>query len=258
MQTRQSDHLAQISPVVNQRRGQVLNLKNLVLNAVLLVLIHTSWIFVLFAVFFTTGSPRMLSPALTALLLVLGIGFQVMINRCYPEWPLNHLVRRRLKRRLRRCGHLPDKNKHTDLVFAEWIPRDRWQGQHLDNAVDVMFARVEAGNLIMAGDQYHYLIPGASILDVEFQTVTLRGWMTPTHLVILTLRTEEGPIEMPMARRDFEFGSLRPSQRRLLTLQWCDELMSIARGSEYAAPLIAREPYATDRSSNPYHPPLTT
>lgn len=250
-----SDHLAEITPIAPEYAGRVLGFLPVMLTGLLLIVIHTSWISILFLVMYLLRESPASAPLLTAMLILGGLCFQFLLSRTYPEWPLNHLVRCRLSKNLQRRGidrrWLDDEG---EIHFLEWVPDDRWDGQHLDNASDVMLARREDNCLFMEGDKNSYRIPGASILQVDFQAVTFRGWMTPTFLVVLTVRTKDGPIELPIARRDFRLGSLSASSRRALTMTWCDQIHQIATGNHFGLVIDDEDTSEIEYSPNPYQP----
>ncbi|TWU08397.1 hypothetical protein [Stieleria varia] len=267
MQNRQSEHLATIAAVAPRtNRARLLSTRWLLVHAIVLVLWHTSWLAIVMLTLWLCRATPASSPTFAAFLLLLGIAFQVTLSRSYPEWPLNRFICWRLRRILRRrepTKHFAWSPQSGDCEVVELIPRSRWQGGHLDNAIDVMVAKVADGRLQMLGDQSIYDIPGQSIVDLRFDDVVLRGWMTPTFMVVLTVETSDGLVELPLARRDFRWGQLRASRRRAETIAWCGELSAIASGcgpsiSPWSTPQGGGENIMTPSYRNPYHPTVAT
>ncbi len=263
-----NDHFARITPVDRQQAGKVLNTWNLVWYNLLvfgfLVTIGVGWCFVLAVTGFLLGvliGASAMASAVFAALLVL-VGYVCLLFLCfgfaYPEWPLNRVFCRQF---LRSVEHREDpvRTPFDPLTrVVELVPRNRWHKKFcLDTATDLMMIRVDEQGVWMQGDHYRYELPAASILGAELESARPPG-SYPMFRVTLYVRTEAGPIDLPISYRDHSWGSLRSSRRRAQAEALAAQINGIATGHLYRplqSPIISHRPTIACWSGNPYAAP---
>jgi len=228
-----SDHLARVTTRTDACAGRVLSLGwKLFLNAALMLMPVLMFGLLApiigFGVF--SGSSKAMLLAIIGIVVVLVA--QIAWAGTYPEWPTNQLLLRRLRNqcRLRRNRSRRDWIEAARMV--EWVPRDNWSATKLDTAEDVMLIRVGDDGVEMEGDRSHYLFPPASIIDVEVESIRPVGCFHWLHYVVLTVRTEGGPMEFPLSYRDHKLGRLRSSHRQRQTHQLRQAICGVATGGE--------------------------
>ena len=80
-------------------------------------------------------------------------------------------------------------------------------------------------------------------------------------MVTIVVRTEDGPIELPVSYRDYCWEDLRTSRRRAQAMELVEQINAIAKGHLYQPPqppVVAddrRVPWDQKTSSNPYASP---
>ncbi len=170
------------------------------------------------------------APWLLAISLLGVLGGQVMWAGSYPEWPMNLWLLGRLRNACRRrgCGRWIETAR-----MVEWVPRQRWTQTRLDTAEDVMLIRVAGHGIEMEGDRFRYHFPPASILDAHVESLRPSGCFHRLHFVTLTVRSERGPREFPLAFRDHRWSELRSSRRRDVTETLCRRVREIATGGDH-------------------------
>ena len=248
-------YLASITPVPEREAGRVLTLGwKLLLNASLLLVpvLMVGLVSPLFALSLWVGSGRALLAS--AVVLPLIVVAQVSWAGTYPEWPMNQLLVRRLRRSCRsRLRGMPAGGQHPQgpveqgpveqgpepnwietARLVEWVPRENWNATKLDTAEDVMLIHVDRWGVAMEGDFSRYRFPAASIIDVGVESVRPTGCFHRLHFVVLTVRTADGPLEFSLAYRDHRLGGLRSRHRRRQTEELCGEIRCIATGGDFS------------------------
>lgn len=252
--------LAEIQPLPADDAGRALTLGwKLFLNASLLLMpmLMIGLLIPLIPLAAWFGIRQALTVAASGLVIVLIA--QVAWAGNYPEWPMNQILLRRLHRTCKQ--RQTDDWTHTARM-VEWVPRENWQTTKLDSAQDVMLIRVTDSGIDLEGDFARYHFPGESIIDVEIESIRPSGCFHRLHFVVVIARTADGPIEFPLAYRDYSWGNLR-SQRRLdQTRLLADSIRTIATGGDwtYAESHQFDDPHATppppmNSSKNPYAAP---
>lgn len=234
----QPGHLARFEPLPRGESGRVLTLGwKLLLNASLLLIpaLLASLLVPTLALLAWFGSDEML--LISAILIPMIFAIQIAWAGTYPEWPLNRLLTWRLRRScLSRSTCLLNPGQRESWIrsarMVEWVPQEHWNTTRLDTARDVMLIEVTESGVIMEGDKARYYLPPDSILDSQFVSIRPTGCFHRLHFVILTVRTADGPIEFPIAYRDYGFGNLSSRRRREQTEQLCRQIGEIATGSE--------------------------
>ncbi|QDV47369.1 hypothetical protein Enr13x_72780 [Stieleria neptunia] len=230
--------LASITPVPEREAGRVLTLGwKLLLNASLLLVpvLMVGLVCPLFALSLWIGSGRALLAS--AVVLPLVVVAQVSWAGTYPEWPMNQWLVRRLRRSCRSRSRGTDERRLHWIETArlvEWVPRENWNATKLDTAEDVMLIHVDGRGVEMEGDFSRYRFPAASIIDVHVESVRPTGCFHRLHFVVLTARTEEGPLEFSLAYRDHRLGGLRSRHRQRQTEELCGEIRRIATGGDFS------------------------
>lgn len=235
----ESLHLARVEPLGDEDGGKVLTIGwKLLLNlSLLLIPVMLVGLFVpilgLVAMF---GSGK----AVTASAIAIPIVFAAQVSWAgtYPEWPMNRLLvwrlRRRCRRRMRKQQHhQPAADWIATARMVEWVPRENWSATKLDTAQDVMLIDVSETRVQMEGDFASYSLPAGSIIDVEVESIRPKGCFHCLHFVVITARTETGPMEFPLAYRDHRLGRLRSHHREHQTRTLCEQIRSIACGGDF-------------------------
>ncbi|QDV88727.1 hypothetical protein TBK1r_77620 [Stieleria magnilauensis] len=247
--------LASITPLPKQEAGRVLTLGwKLLLNASLLLVpvLMVGLVSPLFVLSLWVGSGRAL--LVSAVVIPLIVVAQVSWAGTYPEWPMNQLLVRRLRRSCRsRTRTRGAGGQHSQVPaeqvpveqggrlnwietarLVEWVPRENWNATKLDTAEDVMLIHVDGWGVVMEGDFSRYRFPAASIIDVHVESVRPTGCFHRLHFVVVTVRTEDGPLEFALAYRDHRLGGLRSRHRRRQTEELCGEIRRIATGGDFS------------------------
>lgn len=253
---KKSPNHATIVPVNHDRWGRVLGLSSLLWHSGLLVLLQTGWALLLFGGLYLGG----VHPALGWCLLPLSpVWFfvQILLLLVYPEWPLNLLLCARLRRHVsRRRDRLVDDKQLETARVVEWVPRESIGRQSLETAKDLMLIVVDEDGIWMSGDAAEYALPKEAILSVEVETVRNSGWYTPSHMVVLEIRTQNRIQELMITYRDYTLGHLASRKRRREAEELAQSIEEIACGQrsiicEMSSPLPSEPHFST----NPYQPP---
>lgn len=243
------DHLARITPVADAGTdfgggadlggGTVLSLRwKLFLNASLMLMpvMMFGLAVPIFGAGLLVGSGGTMFFAAASL--VVALSAQFAWAGTYPEWPMNRLLVRRLRKacRSRLVSRSPASGRRRDWIdsarMVEWVPRENWGATRLDTAEDVMFIRIDDQGVELEGDVSFYHFPPASIIDVEVQSIRPAGCFHSLHFVILTIRSEDGPVEFPLSYRDHSIGRLRSSHRLRQTHELAQAIRGIASGGD--------------------------
>lgn len=276
----ETSHLARVEPLGDDVGGRVLTIGwKLLLNlSLLLIPVMLVGLFVpILGLVAMLGSGK----AVTASAIAIPVVFAAQVSWAgtYPEWPMNQLLvwrlRRRCRRRMREQPHNEPPAEWIETArMVEWVPRENWSATKLDTAQDVMLIDVNEAGIRMEGDFASYWFSAASIIDVEVESIRPKGCFHSLHFVVITARTETGPMEFPLAYRDHRLGRLRSQHRQHQTRALCDQIRSIACGGDFGfsdpeyAQRIANDPIrlrvdTADRSgshrrenrTNPYATP---
>ena len=250
-------HLATVTPVAESVSRRVMNKATLVANALKLIAFQTSWI--LFAIIGAAllsssddlvASGGLVSWNLAVALMVL----QFCLIFVYPEWPINLSLCQKLRRVVSQrpdCPEWVDENARV----VELVPRERWKKSAFETATDLLLIHVDDDCVMLEGDCDRYYFPAASILSAEFHPIRPPGWFTSTNMVIITAKTATGPIEIPIAFRDHQFGTLRNSRRRQAAIELVDQINRIAMGDQFQVVSFSESLPIRRASSNPYASP---
>ena len=231
----ESLHLARIEPVADGHAGRVLTLRwKLLLNlSLLLIPVMMVGLFVpILGLLALVGSGRAMLVAAVAIPVILAA--QVSWAGTYPEWPMNQLLVWRLRRCCRRRMPGRQFNWVDTARMVEWVPRENWSATKLDTAKDVMLIEINDSGIQMEGDFSSYVFPRASMIDVEVESIRPTGCFHQLHFVVITVRTEAGPMEFPLAYRDHRLGRLRSRHRLHQTRALCQQIRSIATGGDFS------------------------
>ena len=230
-----SSLLAQITAVDERQAGRVLGVTRLLTHSTMMVLLQAGWTFLMLLGLLVGRNDEAIGISLVVLAFV-WMTTQFVFVFAYPEWPMNRLLCLRLRRSVAgrdRPLVLPwDRNSRV----VELVPRERWRKLSLETATDVMLIRVDQSGVWMTGDLFEYALPRESILSAELHSIRPPGWFTSTHMVILHVRTSQGPIELPISYRDHSLGSLISRKRRVAALDLVQRINHIARGCYYQPP----------------------
>ena len=254
------NHLAVVTPIDSSESNQVMNRLSLLMNSVKLIFVQTMWIWFAVAGMWMLGAPQEIVNRLgvaawsTAIVLLL---IQFCLVFVYPEWPVNTALCQRLR------DSVLNRNDRASWVFqdaeirvVELVPRERWHASSFETATDLLMLRVDTSGVWMEGDCDRYELPPESILGAEFVSIRPSGWFTSTNMVVITVRTAAGPIELPIAFRDHTLGTLRNSRRRMAAIALANDINLIAKGVQYRvdAPVVALI-HRRSPSLNPYAAP---
>ncbi len=246
-------HLAKITPIDPRRSMRVLSTLSLLGHSLLLVAFQVAWILPILAGMMLTNHGRLIGLAVI-LLSPLWLCMQVALVFLYPEWPLNLLLCWRLRQSIRLRDDPIVSPWNESFRVVELVPQERQRRMALDTATDLMLIRIDDQGVWMTGDESEYELPRESILSAEVQSVRPAGWFTATHMVVVYVRTADGPIELPISYRDHSLGSLRSSARRVDAQELAEQINAIAVGQHYLPPLETAN-HRPQPSSNPYAPP---
>lgn len=253
----QEPHLATIQPVDSRPGGSVLSIFNLLLNSALMIVFQSSWV-VAFLVAVTLLKITSFLGALAIAFVLFLLCAQITLVFTYPEWPINRLLVKRFRRSLQSRTAPLVSASDADHRVVELVPRERWRRMSLETATDLMLIRVDGSGVWMTGDRNEYALPKESILGAELTSIQPPGWCTSTHMVVLTVRTAQGPIELPISYRDHRFGNLANKTRRQQAAALTEQINGLACGLWYEPPILspeaAGEP-APQLSRNPYAAP---
>ena len=230
-----SEHLARIAPVEHPNAGTVLSLAwKLALNAALVTIPAATILIQLFLFWlgFRLSSATSLAVVFCGLLTVSAINAGWIGT--YPEWPMNRWLEARLRRACRKRHENQTKMGWIENArMVEWVPRPNWSATKLETAVDVMLIRVRDDGVEMEGDSGRYFLPCGSIIDTLLESRRPSGCFHRLHYVILTVRTEAGPMELPLAYRDHRLGQLRSAHRQHAAAELCNSIARIATGGDF-------------------------
>jgi hypothetical protein len=102
--------------------------------------------------------------------------------------------------------------------FAKWGP-----------AADIGFLAIDAANrqLLLEGDAKRYVMPADSIVSCEVESVQLESdqWGADQYfVVVLTVNTDSGIRELPLANKPLTFASRRMAERQAEAEELCEEI----------------------------------
>ena len=219
-----------------RRSGGVLSLKSKLMFSAMLMLMPLGFLLLALVVLavervLLPGRAGMLDPIIV---LVAVLGLEVMWARAYPEWPLNQILAWRLRRSLRSRYQCPDQAWIDSARMVEWVPRENWCASKLDTAQDVMLVRIDNRGLQLEGDRYRIEIPADSILHAQLESTRPGGCFHQLFFINLVVRTQIGPIEIPLSLRDHGLGHLRAASRKRENESLCQSIQNIATANEFA------------------------
>ncbi|NNE01009.1 MAG: hypothetical protein HKN47_27145 [Pirellulaceae bacterium] len=261
MHSESATHLARVTPIDSGESMRVMNRFSLLSNSAALLLFQTVWIwFAILGACLMMGSSDLMSRfgLFSWQLAVVLLAMQLGLLFVYPEWPVNLLLCRRLRRAIATRSDRLSWAKQNNARVVELVPRERWRKNSFETATDLLLIRVDASGVLLEGDCDRYEMPADSILNAEFHAFRPPGWITSTNMVVITARTMDGPIEVPISYRDHRYGTLRSSRRRDDAIALVNQINAIAHGSQFqfSTPLEPSNTAARpERSSNPYAAP---
>ncbi len=252
------DHLAIITPVDRRESSKILSLSSLFAHSIGLAAFQAGWVVLIISASVTAHFTLLGG----AMILMTGLAWLVMqfaLVFSYPEWPLNRLLCWRLRNGIRKRKTASVSPDDPDTRVVELVPRERWRRLSMETATDLMLMRIDDHGVWMTGDRHEYQLPKASIIDVTLQSSRPPGWFTPTHVVILVVRTESGPTELPISYRDHGLGNLGRAKRQHEAVEMVNAILAIASGQRYQPPTVPASELdlLVDRSDNPYAPTLS-
>jgi len=117
-----------------------------------------------------------------------------------------------------------------EAVFVDVIPRSHWGEVMLESATDMGFFAINHARreLLFEGDLKRYRIPFESIESCQIEEYSLgyEQWKADVHFItVLTVETDNGPREIPLAGKHLEFGSRRAAQRRVQANTFCGRIL---------------------------------
>lgn len=188
---------------------------------------------------------------------------QLMIVCRYEEYPFHLLLARRLRRVIAGRRNPVVRPNEDGTRFCEIVPQERWNLLRLETASDLVWVRIDNNGVWMEGDRNRYHFGPSSILGAIPQSFTPAGGWTQLHAAMIYVRTPDGPEEIPLIYRDFQFANMKSSERRRQRDAMVNAICEIARGSEYEpiyVPTATNPSQASDTpgNNNPYAPPRTT
>ena len=226
--------LGRITAIDSWQRGRVMNTWSIMRNSIALIVFQTGWLWTFYLGSFLARSIDIPSATAQPVCLVVSILLllsQLCLIFLYPEWPINLWLCGRLRRAvLEREDHAGWVSRKQRVV--ELVPRDRWSQSLFETATDLLMIRVNDEGLWLEGDLHRYVLPAGSILSAELQPSRPPGWFTSVNMVVVYARTEDGPVELPIAYRDHSLGGLANSKRRIQAIELADQINRIARGSD--------------------------
>ncbi|KAA5542224.1 hypothetical protein FYK55_15585 [Roseiconus nitratireducens] len=240
-----ASHLASITPLPPDEAGRVLTFAWKLTSNVLICLIPLTIIAASVPIALVLMRLQPLAATLVAgVLLLTSLGLQVAWAGTYPEWPINRVLRWRLRRAVahRSAAALAGRRAHrrevrpwpNSAAMVEWLPREKWSVTQLDSAEDVLLIEVTSRGIRMEGDRAYYQVPGSSIIDVQYESVRPAGCLHRLHFVIVVFRTDTGPLEFPITHRDHGLGGLRSEARYQRAMQLYGEISAIAQGGDWS------------------------
>ncbi|MEM0925151.1 MAG: hypothetical protein AAGJ83_03865 [Planctomycetota bacterium] len=262
-----SDHVAVEYPLTDSENGGVLSFRwKLLLNFVMVCIPALMSLALLPVAWISASSQNWVISYVLPAAMVIAFAAQIRWAICYPEWPMNLFLTKRLRgvwRRRTKRGDVPSFTERLQFDRArmvEWVPRERWSATRLDTAEDVMLICPHANGLTFLGEKAIYDVPSAALIDVHIESVRPKGCFHLLHFAILTARTERAPIEFPIALRDHTFGNLRSSRRFRETLRLVEDIESRRLGDSMSDPFVwklrnersSSRPREIKGTTNPY------
>lgn len=247
--------LATIIPVDRRFAGSTLGLWSMLRYSISIFVFSSGWCWMsLGGLYLSIDSPFSTSLGTGVMLISLAwLASVIILALTYPEWPHNDELCKRLRQTLQRRD--PAQRDEFFSRVVELVPRERWNRVRLETATDLMTIEVDQRGVRMKGDRFDYELPRESILGTEVESVTPSGWLCRSHMVVLIVRTCDGTVELPVAYRDFAFGSLRSSRRKSQSVELASLIARIAAGecNDLSHPAAAEDAIAF--SENPYASP---
>jgi hypothetical protein len=150
------------------------------------------------------------------------VAYQQFLAGRYLQW----VARRAFARRTDSVVHPND----PEAVFVDVIPRSHWGEVMLEPATDIGFFAIDHGRheLLFEGDLKRYRIPFESIESCQIEEYSLgyEQWKADVHFItVLTVETDNGPREIPLAGRHLEFCSRRATERRVQANTFCSRIL---------------------------------
>ena len=245
MQT-DSQSLARISRVDAPHAHQVMNRWAIMLHSSKLVLMQTSWVWLVLSGVWLAGRSHEGVAQFGCGLFFMGI-VALILQFClvfiYPEWPVNRSLCQRLRRGILQRPDCPDWASDPATRVVELVPREHWQRRSLETATDLLMIHVDSKGVCLEGDCDRYELPADSIIAAELEKTKPLGWHTPTYMIVIIARTADGPIEIPLAYRDHGFGNLKNSRRQEHAIDLMHAINEVAKGQRWEG-FQGAHPYA--------------
>lgn len=256
------NHLAGITPVDRRDSQNILGVTSLLAHSFLLVAFQAGWVVLMFASLFVLRVSTFAGVGMASLAFA-WLAMQFVLVFAYPEWPLNRLLSWRLRQSIEMRKSPLVSPSDDEVRVVELVPRERWRKLSLETATDLMLLKIDESGVWMTGDRNEYALPSASIIGVELHSTKPPGWFTATHMAILTIRTDQGPTELPISYRDHGFGTLSSRRRQRQAMELVEKIAAVARGQMYQPPTAPPAPHldaaqldvGSRRSPNPYQTP---
>jgi len=179
-----------------------------------------------------TATPIRMAVGIAAVTISLAAQFAWAAS--FPEWPTNRWLRRRLLAAIGRRADARNWLGDRTTRMVEWVPRDHWSAARLETAEDVLFVSAGAPGLRLEGDRYRITIPAASIIAADLQPVRPPGCFHRLYFVVVTIRTADGPWELPLSLRDHSLGRLSAPRRRHDAHRLRERVQQIADAAEWS------------------------
>jgi hypothetical protein len=215
--------------------GGVFGFRGLFMHSTLLLLFQAGWTF-LMLLGSILGSHDAAVGTTLVVLAAAWMTTQFMLVATYPEWPLNRLLCRRLRQAVAKRRNPVVRADERDVRVVELVPRERWRKLSMENATDLMLMRIDPTGVWMTGDGFEYALPCEAILSAELHSLRPPGCFAMTHIVVLYVRTAQGPLELPLSYRDHSLGSLTSRKRRAAAMQMAERINNMAKGYYYQPP----------------------
>jgi hypothetical protein len=95
------------------------------------------------------------------------------------------------------------KESEADAEFVEVVPRAHWGKAMLETATDVGLLRIDARRreILFEGDRERWRIPAGAVLNCAAEPAMPPGSAVLYYMLVLSVRTAEGPRELSLAVR---------------------------------------------------------
>ena len=150
------------------------------------------------------------------------VAYQQFLAGRYLKWVACRAIAHRTEALVR-----PD---DPEAVFVDVIPRSHWGEVMLEPATDMGFFTINHARreLLFEGDLKRYRIPYESIESCQIEEYSLgyEQWKADVHFItVLTVETDNGPREIPLAGKHLEFCSRRATERRVQANTFCSRIL---------------------------------